>query len=78
VAVLIAVRVSIANDVVFVVIDGEIAINLAVLIDSVVDAVLVGTEDGRIVFISPYSTMSSSTSSRFSRTRNELVRRSDG
>jgi Ni,Fe-hydrogenase maturation factor len=78
VAVLIAVRVSIANDVVFVVIDGEIALNLAVLIDSVVDAVLVGTEDGRIVFISPYSTMSSSTSSRFSRTRNELVRRSDG
>ena len=50
-AVLIAVRVSVTDDVVIVVIDGEMAINLVVLVDSVVDAVLVGTEDCWIVLI---------------------------
>jgi len=52
VAVLTAVCVSVTDNIVFVVIDGEMAINLVVLIDSVVDAVLVGTEDGWIIFIS--------------------------
>jgi hypothetical protein len=36
VAVLTAVRVSVADNVVFVVIDGEVAINLVVLVDSIV------------------------------------------
>jgi len=52
VTVLTAVRVSVTDDVVIVVIDGEMAINLVVLVNSVVDAVLVGTEDGWIVLIS--------------------------
>jgi hypothetical protein len=54
VAVLTAVRVSITDDVVFVVIDGEMAINLVVLVDSVVDAVLIRAEDRRIVFIAVF------------------------
>jgi len=54
VAVLTAVCVSITHDVVFVVIDGEMAINLVVLVDSVVDAVLIGAEDGRVVFIAVF------------------------
>ncbi len=51
-AVLTAVRVSVVDNVVFVVIDGEMAINFVVLVNSVVDAVLVGTEDRWIVLIS--------------------------
>ena len=51
-AVLTAVCVSVADDVVLVVIDGEVAINLVVLVNSVVDGILVGTEDGWIVLIS--------------------------
>jgi hypothetical protein len=43
--------VSITNDVVFVVIDGKMAINLVVLVDPVVDAVLICAEDRRVVFI---------------------------
>ena len=46
---------SITNDVVFVVIDGEMAINLVVLVDSVVDAVLICAEDRRIVFIAVFN-----------------------
>jgi len=46
---------SISNDVVFVVIDGEMAINLVVLVDSVVDAVLICAEDRRIVFIAVFN-----------------------
>ena len=53
-AVLTAVRVSITNDVVFVVIDGEMAINLVVLVDSVVDAVLICAEDRWIVFVAVF------------------------
>ncbi len=53
-AVLTAVRVSITDDVVFVVIDGEMAINLVVLVDSVVDAVLIRAEDRWIVFIAVF------------------------
>jgi hypothetical protein len=45
---------SITDDVVFVVIDGEMAINLVVLVDSVVDAVLISAEDRRIVFIAVF------------------------
>jgi len=51
VAVLTAVRVSISDHVVVVVIDGEMAINLVVLVDSIVDGVLIRTEDRRVVFI---------------------------
>ena len=51
VAVLTAVRMSVTDNIVFVVIDGEMAINLVALVNSVVDAVLVGTEDSRIVLI---------------------------
>jgi hypothetical protein len=54
VAVLTAVRVSITNDVVFVVIDGEMAINLVVLVNAVVDAVLIGAEDRWIVFVAVF------------------------
>jgi hypothetical protein len=54
VAVLTAVRVSITNDVVFVVIDGEMAINLVVLVDSVVDAVLICAQDRWIVFVTVF------------------------
>jgi hypothetical protein len=55
VAVLTAVRVSIINDVVFVVIDGEMAINLVVLVDSIVDAVLIRAEDRWIIFIAVFN-----------------------
>jgi len=54
VAVLTAVCVSITNDVVFVVIDGEVAINLVVLVDSIVDGVLICAEDRWIVFIAVF------------------------
>ena len=47
--------VSIANDVVFVVIDGEMAINLVVLVNAVVDAVLIGAEDRWIVFVAVFN-----------------------
>jgi hypothetical protein len=53
-AVLTAVRVSITDDVMFVVIDGEMAINLVVLVNSVVDAVLIRAEDRWIVFITVF------------------------
>ena len=43
--VLTAVCMSITDNVVFVVIDGEMAINLVVLADSIVDSVLTCTED---------------------------------
>jgi len=49
--VLTAVCVSITDDVVFVVIDGEMAINLVVLVDSVVDAVLIRTEDHGLIAV---------------------------
>jgi hypothetical protein len=54
VAVLTAVRVSITYDVVFVVIDGEVAINLVVLVNAVVDAILIGAEDRCIVFVAVF------------------------
>ena len=54
VTVLTAVCVSITNNVVFVVIDGEMAISLVVLLDSVVDAVLICAEDYRVVFIAVF------------------------
>ena len=50
-AVLTAVRVGISDHVVIVVIDSEMAINLVGLVDSIGDAVLIRTEDRRIVFI---------------------------
>ena len=46
---------SITNDVVFVVIDREMAINLVVLVDSVVDTVLICAENRRIVFIAVFN-----------------------
>ena len=45
---------SISNDVMFVVIDGEMAINLVVLVNSVVDAVLIRAEDRWIVCITVF------------------------
>jgi hypothetical protein len=54
VAVLTAVCVSITYDVVFVVIDGEMAINLVVLVDSIVDGVLICAENCWIVFITVF------------------------
>ena len=45
VAVLTAVCVSVTDNIVFVVIDGEMAINLVVVADSIVDSVLICTED---------------------------------
>jgi len=53
-SVLTAVRVSVTDDVVFVVIDGEMAINLVVLVDSIVDGVLICAEDRWIVFIAVF------------------------
>lgn len=50
-AILTAVHVSITHNVVFVVIDGYMAINLAVLVDSVVDAVLISTEDYGLIAV---------------------------
>jgi hypothetical protein len=54
VSVLTAVCVSISDHVVVVVIDGEVAINLVVLVDSIVDGVLICAEDRRIVFIAVF------------------------
>jgi hypothetical protein len=54
VAVLIAVCVSITDDVVVVVIDGEMAINLVGLVDSIGDGVLICAEDCCIVFIAVF------------------------
>jgi hypothetical protein len=54
-AVLTAVDVSITDDIVFLVIDGEMAINLVVLVDSIVDGVLICTEDGWIVFVAVFN-----------------------
>ena len=54
-AVLAAVCVSITDDVVFVVIDGEMAINLVVLVDSIVDGVLICAEDCWIVFVAVFN-----------------------
>jgi len=51
VAVLTAICVSIAGDVVFVVIDREVTVNLVVLVDSIVDGVLICAENCWIVFI---------------------------
>ena len=45
---------SVTDNVVFVVIDGEMAINLVVLVNSVVDGVLICTEDRWIVFIAVF------------------------
>ena len=45
---------SITNDVVFVVIGGKMAINLVVLVDSVVDTVLICAENRRIVFVAVF------------------------
>jgi hypothetical protein len=47
--------VSITYDVIFVVIDGEIAINLVVLIDSIVDGVLIYAEKCYIVFFDEFN-----------------------
>ena len=54
-SVLTAVRVSVTDDVVFVVIDGEMAINLVVLVDSIVDGVLIRAEDCWIVFVAVFN-----------------------
>jgi hypothetical protein len=51
VAVLTAICVSIADDVVFVVTDSEVTINLVGLVDSIGDAVLICAENCWIVFI---------------------------
>ena len=53
-AVLTAVCVNVTNDVVFVVVDGDMATNPVLLVDSVVDAVLIDAEDRRIVFITVF------------------------
>ena len=54
-SVLTAVRVSVTDDVMFVVIDGEMAINLVVLVDSIVDGVLIRAEDCWIVFVAVFN-----------------------
>jgi hypothetical protein len=46
--------VSIADDVVFVVIDGKVAINLVGLVDSIGDGVLICAENCWIVFITVF------------------------
>ena len=53
--VLTAVCVSITHDVVFVVIDGKVAINLVVLVDSIVDGVLICAENRQIVLIAVFN-----------------------
>jgi len=53
-AVLTAVDVSITDDIVFLVIDGEVAINLVILVDAIVDGVLICTENGWIVFVAVF------------------------
>jgi hypothetical protein len=55
VAVLTTVCVSITHDVMVVVIDSEMTINLVVLVDSVVDAVPICTENRQIVFIAVFN-----------------------
>ena len=50
-AVLTTVDVSVTDDVVIVVIDGEVVINHVVLVNPVVDTVLIGAEDHYLVFI---------------------------
>ena len=54
-SVLTAVRVGVTDDVVLVVIDAEMAINLVVLVDSVVDGVLICTENCWIVVIAVFN-----------------------
>ena len=54
-AVLTAVCVSITHDVMVMMIDDEMAINLVVLVDSVVDAVLICAENRQIVFIAVFN-----------------------
>ena len=49
--VLTAVCMSITDNVVFVVIDGEVVIDLVVLVDSTVDGVLICTQDCWIIFV---------------------------
>jgi len=53
--VLTAVCMSITDNVVFVVIDDEVAINLVVLVNSIVDSVLICTQDRWIVFIAVFN-----------------------
>jgi hypothetical protein len=55
VAVLTAVRVSISDHVVVVVIDAEMIINLVGLVNSIIDTVLICAEDRRIVFIAVFN-----------------------
>jgi hypothetical protein len=55
VAVLTAVRVSISDHVVIVVIDGEMPINLVGLVNSIGDTVLICAEDRWIVFIAVFN-----------------------
>ena len=54
-AVLTAVRVSITHDVMVMMIDAEMVINLVVLVDSVVDAVLICAENRQIVLIAVFN-----------------------
>ena len=49
--VLTAVDVSITNDVMFIMVYTEMAINIVVLVNPVVDTVLICAEDRRVVFI---------------------------
>jgi hypothetical protein len=55
VAILTAGCVSITHDVMIIVIDGEMIINLVVLVDSVGDAVLICAENRQIVFIAVFN-----------------------
>jgi len=55
VAVLTAVCVSITHDVMIIMIDDEMDINLVVLVDSVVDAVLICAESRQIIFITVFN-----------------------
>ena len=54
-AILTAGCVSITHDVMVMMIDDEMAINLVVLVDSVVDAVLICAENRQIVFIAVFN-----------------------
>jgi hypothetical protein len=55
VAVLTAVRVSISDHIVVVVIDAEMIINLVGLVNSIIDTVLICAENPRIVFIAVFN-----------------------
>jgi hypothetical protein len=55
VAVLTAVCVSITHDVMIIMIDDKMDINLVVLVDSVVDAVLICAESRQIIFITVFN-----------------------